>query len=60
MLIERMLRKGESSQAIGFIEMPNLDMMSHKQLLELYVKLKKEEKEQTEETQEDSALLADQ
>lgn len=60
LLIRKMLRMGEGSQTLGFIEMPNLDMMSHKQLLELYVKLKKEEKEQTEETQEDSALLADQ
>jgi integrase len=44
LLMKKMLRKGEDSQTIGFIEMPNLDMMSHKQLLELYVKLKKEEK----------------
>jgi hypothetical protein len=42
MLLERMLKKGEDSQTIGFVEMPNLDKMSNKELLELYIKLKKE------------------
>jgi site-specific recombinase XerD len=49
MLIERMVRNGIGSQTgnqtLGFIELPNIDAMSNKQLLELYVKLKREEKE---------------
>lgn len=43
MLLKRMLRNGTDNQTLGFIEMPNIDAMSNKQLLELYVKLKKEE-----------------
>ena len=43
MLLKRMLRNGTDNESLGFIEIPNIDAMSNKQLLELYVKLKKEE-----------------
>ena len=40
MLLERMLRGESDNQTVEFIQMPNLDIMSNKELLELYVKLK--------------------
>lgn len=43
MLLKWMIRNGTDNQTLGFIEMPNIDAMSNKQLLELYIKLKKEE-----------------
>lgn len=44
MLMERMMKGGTGKQTVGFIQMPDLDAMSHRELLELYVKLKKEMK----------------
>jgi hypothetical protein len=41
MLLERMLKNGTDDQTVGFLQTPNLDKMSNKELLELYVKLKK-------------------
>jgi hypothetical protein len=46
MLLERMMKGGTDNQTVGFIQMPNLDAMSNKELLELYVKLKKEMKDE--------------
>jgi hypothetical protein len=43
MLLERMLKNGTDDQTVGFLQTPNLDTMSNKELLELYVKLKKKE-----------------
>ena len=46
MLFERMMTGKTDSQNLGFMVMPNLDAMPNKQILELYVKLKRETNEQ--------------
>jgi integrase len=43
MLLERMMKGGTDNQTVGFLQMPNLDTMPNKELLELYVKLKRNE-----------------
>jgi integrase len=43
-LIERMANEKRDSTTIGLIEMPNLEAMSSREILELFLKLKREER----------------